>query len=148
MTGKGRRNVVCVYVADVAASVLASVDRVSECDIPIRSDRMAAQATALMATPAANLCRRARAQSGHDILRAFAHSAIRLSTTRRKPASAFTCHPSSGHAGGNNQSSANGDGTLGRTRARIRWAGTCAGTARPMRRRADVSPDFRRAGTS
>lgn len=69
-------------------------------------------ATALMAKPAASLCRYAPAQADHDNILIRAHGTILTSTIRRKPAAAVMRHPSSGHMGGNNHSRADGDGML------------------------------------
>ncbi|RCS30958.1 hypothetical protein DEO45_04205 [Rhodanobacter denitrificans] len=85
-------------------------------------------------------------------MRAHAHGTIRAVTSRRKPAAAVTCQPSSGQVGGNSQRSVAGRGVRGDTRAgtareRTHWAGagiTTSGVA--ARWRADEPPDLQHAG--
>jgi len=150
--GKDGARMTDAGLVDVATIALAGVDPTPGCGMPMRSNTRAAPATAPMATPAASLRRGALAHPGHEGMRACAHGTIRASTSRRKPATALTCHPSSGHVGGSSQRSAAGRSTLGGTRLgtareRIHCAGAGIRTAGATdRRRADEPPDFQRAG--
>lgn len=138
-------------LADVATTTQAGVDSAPGCGMPMRSNTKAAPAMAPIATPAASL-RRCALAHGHDGMRARAHGTIRASASRRKPATALTCHPSSGHVGGSSQRSAAGRGVLGGSRLgaareRTHCAGAGIRTAGATGRRpADESPDFQRAG--
>jgi hypothetical protein len=97
----------CVADAGAAATALAGVDSAPGCGMPRRSNTKAAPAMAPIATPAASL-RRCALAHGHNGMRARAHGTIRASASRRKPATALTRHPSSGHVGGSSQRSAAG----------------------------------------
>ncbi|HWX67744.1 MAG TPA: hypothetical protein VNZ27_15095 [Rhodanobacter sp.] len=150
MTGKDGGKAAGAGLAGMIASVLTGADRAPGCGMLMRSNVRAMPAAALMATPAANLYRYALAHADHNIIRVRAHGTIRVSTTLRKPATAVTRHPSSGHAGGNSQSRADGDGMLGvnrpgAVRERLHWAGAGIETAWSMRC-AGTSPDFQHAG--
>ncbi|AGG89517.1 hypothetical protein R2APBS1_2426 [Rhodanobacter denitrificans] len=102
-----------------------------------------------MAMPAASLCRCALAHPEHHSMHARAHGTMRAPTSRRKPATALTCHPSSGHVGGSNQRSAAGrraGNRLGTHRERTHCAGAGITTGGATGRRADEAPDFQRTG--
>ncbi|MES1154484.1 MAG: hypothetical protein ABUL45_06140, partial [Rhodanobacter sp.] len=104
--GKDGTRMTDAGLADVATTALAGVDPAPGCGTPRRTSTRAAPAMAPMAMPAASLCRCALAHPDHHSMHARAHGTMRAPTTRRKPATALTCHPSSGHVGGSNQRSA------------------------------------------
>jgi len=107
LAGKDGARMTDAGLADVATTALAGVDSAPGCGMPRRSNTKAAPAMAPIATPAASL-RRCALAHGHNGMRARAHGTIRASASRRKPATALTRHPSSGHVGGSSQRSAAG----------------------------------------
>ncbi|EIL97390.1 hypothetical protein [Rhodanobacter thiooxydans] len=146
LTGKGAARRAGAGVAGAPTTTAADPDPVAGC-VPTRSNTRATPAIALAATS-----RRAPAHSGHVEMRARAHGTIRATTSRRKPAAAVTCQPSSGQVGGNSQRSVGGcrvrgDSRAGTTRERAHWAGagiTTSGVA--ARWRPDEPPDLQHAG--